>query len=137
MIKAPAPSVDNAGCDPKQGGSRRKTTHPTVLHLFPTNLQSSALNSKRHFTERDGGACVLVLPEPLFLPAGVTNKQKPRLLRAPPPIPAHGPGQTRASSPVSGPYFVSSRSRAWTRVFSIGLTAQHTVFFHQTSYTLM
>lgn len=58
-----------------------------------------------------------------FVPASRdTNKQRPRLLQAPPPIPAHRPGQTQAGLPSSGPYFGSSRTYAWTRGSQNGTT---------------
>lgn len=60
----------------------------------------------------DGATYVLLLPDPLFLPAETRTNKGPASSGAPPPIPAHRPGQTGACLPLRGPRFVLSRTQS-------------------------
>lgn len=76
----------------------------------PVNLQAPTICFKCHLFE--GGRCYLsTTTTGPFVPASRdTNKQRPRLLQAPPPIPTHRLGQTRSCLPDKAPQFDLSRA---------------------------
>lgn len=114
MVRAPAPTVDNAVL---RSQTRRQATGSKTLRLVrlvPVNLQSPRICSKCHLFWGTVLPISTTTTGP-FVPASRdTNKQRPRLLQAPPPIPTHRPGQTQASLPNQGPQFVLSRTHACT-----------------------
>ena len=94
MVRAPAPTGENAV---RGSQRRRQAAGSKTLQLVPlvsVKVQSPTKRFKCHLC---GGRCYLsTTTTGPFVPASRdTNKQRLRLLQAPPPIPTHRPGQTR------------------------------------------
>ena len=103
-VKAPAPTVGNGTISPtSQTGRQATEKEKEKLRYLPWFL--SNFNARLYVLNGiclgDGATYLLLLQDPLFLPAETRKKQRPRLLRAPPPIPSHRPDKHGPRSTAS------------------------------------